>query len=597
MSFRGWIALFVIAGLAAATPVLAGKPLGPDPAATDAAPVRTPGEASRYFGENLFTIDAGTSTGSVVLLGVEYVNGEYWVTAAGLASNTEPNYLFRLDAAGTVLNQYTQATSSTWGWRDLAYDGTYLYASDSSVVQQIDPATGQATGTTIPCPLSVCRALAYDPVTDHFWSADFSSTLYEFDRTGTVVNSFANSLSLYGLAYDGTSIWGCSQDPGVTISQIDPATGALTGVAFNGDGSGGGSPIAGGCSYSASVVPGYDVLVAMHQADSDTIVGYDLDVGTPPPSCDSAGYTILFEEAFDGGFPGVMSVVNNGGNCVWTDEIGGDGNLTGGTGSLADADSDECGSGTTMDTTMSTPSIAIGGAGSVFLEFNQDYNNLSSSEIAEVEVSADGTSWTQVWFRNADERGPSEFFIDVSSILGGASNGYVRFRYYAPGWEWWWQVDNIQVCTGGQVGESDLDLTKTATATSPSTGRYTITVENLGPDDATGVQVTDSLPAGVSYVSDDCGGVPGTPWTWPIGALVNGGVVSCNIEVNILDPANTANTAEVSADQNDPNTANNSGTAAQPPFGGPIPTIGAAGVMLLILLIAGVGLFLVRRVT
>ncbi|HSN55672.1 MAG TPA: hypothetical protein VLT32_13420, partial [Candidatus Sulfomarinibacteraceae bacterium] len=86
MSFRGCIALIVVVGLAVTAPSFAGKPQGPDLSVTDAAAVRSPGEASRYFGENLFTIDAGTSTGSVVLLGVEYANGEYWVTAAGLAS-------------------------------------------------------------------------------------------------------------------------------------------------------------------------------------------------------------------------------------------------------------------------------------------------------------------------------------------------------------------------------------------------------------------------------------------------------------------------------------------------------------------------------
>lgn len=595
MSVRRCVIPLVIVAVAMAAPAMAGKPYGPDPSKTEIAPSRSVGDAARFFGENLFTIDAGTSTGSVVLLGVEFVNGEYWVTGAGLASNTEPNYLWRLDGSGNVLNQYTQPTSSTWGWRDMAWDGTYLYSSDSPVVQQIDPATGMATGVTIPCPLTTCRALAYDPVTDHFWTADFSSLIYEFDRSGTVINSFANSLSLYGFAFDGAHLWGCSQDPGVTITQIDPATGAPTGVSFNGDGSGGGSPIAGGCSWSDTVVPGSEVMVVMHQADSDTIVGYDLDVGTPPPSCDSPDFTILFEEAFDGGFPGVMSVVNNGGTCVWAADANGTGNLTGGTGTFADADSDGCGSGTTMNTTMSTPAIPLGGATDVFVEFNQDYNNLSSSEIAEVEVSPDGSTWTQVWFRNGDERGPSEFLVDVSSVLGGAAEGYVRFHYVAPGWDWWWQVDNIQVCIAQALGDADLDIAKTATATSASTGRYTISVQNLGPDDATGVVVTDMLPVGVAYVSDDCGGVPGTPWTWNLGGLANGASDVCNIEVSILDPANTANTAEVTADQTDPNSGNNSSTTSVPDFGGPIPTLGSGGIALLIVLIAGVGLFLVRR--
>ncbi|MCU0305340.1 MAG: hypothetical protein MUC56_14905 [Thermoanaerobaculales bacterium] len=146
-----------------------------------------------------------------------------------------------------------------------------------------------------------------------------------------------------------------------------------------------------------------------------------------------------------------------------------------------------------------------------------------------------------------------------------------------------------------QQGDADLDIFKIGQTPGPSSGRYVITVRNLGPDDATGVVVNDLLPAGVSYVSDTCGGVNGTPWTWNIGGLVNGAMVSCTIDVDILDPANTVNVADVSGSQNDPNGSNNASTALLPPFGGPIPTLGTTGVMLLIGLIAGIGLLFARR--
>jgi uncharacterized repeat protein (TIGR01451 family) len=143
-------------------------------------------------------------------------------------------------------------------------------------------------------------------------------------------------------------------------------------------------------------------------------------------------------------------------------------------------------------------------------------------------------------------------------------------------------------------GDADLAITKTGQTNTATSGTYTITVSNNGPDDATGVTVTDTLPAGVTYVSDTCGG-SGTPWTWNIGALANGVAVSCDISVDIVDPANTANVADVAGSQNDPNGSNNSATAPLPPFGGPIPTIGTTGKVLLVILIAGIGLFLMRR--
>jgi uncharacterized repeat protein (TIGR01451 family) len=160
------------------------------------------------------------------------------------------------------------------------------------------------------------------------------------------------------------------------------------------------------------------------------------------------------------------------------------------------------------------------------------------------------------------------------------------------------QAYDVALCitgSAGSQGDADIEVTKTAQTTSPTTGVYTIRVENLGPDDATGVIVTDLLPAGVSYVSDTCGGTPGAPWTWNVGALTAGDFEVCNITVDILDPANTVNVANAVATQNDPNTGNNASTTQLPPFGGPIPTLSTAGILVLIALVAGVGLFLMRR--
>jgi len=236
------------------------------------------------MGDELFQINASSSTGHAALLGVEYALDSYWVTSAGQTGSSDPNYLFQLDGSGAVLNSWAQPTASTWGWRDLAFDGTYLYASDSDVVEQINPADGQPTGVTVPCPTNPCRALAYDPATDHFWTANFSSDVWEFDRSGTIINTYPNTLSIYGMAWDswspgGPYLWAWSQDgtPPVLATQIDPTTGALTGVAFTGS-TLPGLNIAGGATISPDIIPDSLVFVGMHQADSNIIVGYDMDV-------------------------------------------------------------------------------------------------------------------------------------------------------------------------------------------------------------------------------------------------------------------------------------------------------------------------------
>ncbi len=111
---------------------------------------------------------------------------------------------------------------------------------------------------------------------------------------------------------------------------------------------------------------------------------------------------------------------------------------------------------------------------------------------------------------------------------------------------------------------ADLGVTKTVDNATPNDGSsvvYTITVTNGGPNDATGVSVADSLPAGVTYVSDDSGGAydSGTGM-WTIGSLPAAGSAVLNITatVNAGEGAVVTNTATVTGAQIDPNTANNS---------------------------------------
>lgn len=238
-------------------------------------------------GEELGQVNAATGTGSALVLGVEYVAGNYWITGGGISSTDDANYLWELDAAGNVLNTYVQPTTSVWGWRDLAYDGTYLYGSDSGVIEQIDPANGMPTGVTIAGPHNPNRGLAYDPATDHFWVSNQGAPIYEIDRDGNVINMYANpitngSTEIYGLAWDswsadGPFLWTWSDTPdnngGVTGTQIDPLTGTETGVSFSANALDG---AAGGATISPDIVPGRLSFAGMQQVGDDTIVVYEL---------------------------------------------------------------------------------------------------------------------------------------------------------------------------------------------------------------------------------------------------------------------------------------------------------------------------------
>jgi hypothetical protein len=236
----------------------------------------------------LFQMDGQTPSGATQLLGVEFVKGEYWVTSGNISVADTTNVLFRFNSDGLLTATYPQSSAEGWGWRDLAYDGRYLYASDSNVLVQIDTANGLATGATVPCPENPCRALAYDPQTDHFWTANFSGPIYEFDRAGTVINTFPNpGLAIYGMGWDthsngGPFLWSWSQDGAGTnytlATQFDPATGTPTGVSFAGSDLGLNN-LAGGMTIINGDHPRYRnklIFVGLHQADLDTIVGYDM---------------------------------------------------------------------------------------------------------------------------------------------------------------------------------------------------------------------------------------------------------------------------------------------------------------------------------
>jgi uncharacterized repeat protein (TIGR01451 family) len=114
--------------------------------------------------------------------------------------------------------------------------------------------------------------------------------------------------------------------------------------------------------------------------------------------------------------------------------------------------------------------------------------------------------------------------------------------------------------------QADLGVTVSADPKTAQTGAnlvYAVTVTNFGPSTATNVRMTDTLPAGVSYVSASPGCTQG------------GGVVTCNlgtmnpstaqgVQITVVPTASgtLGNTANAVSDVADPATANNSATVS-----------------------------------
>jgi uncharacterized repeat protein (TIGR01451 family) len=132
------------------------------------------------------------------------------------------------------------------------------------------------------------------------------------------------------------------------------------------------------------------------------------------------------------------------------------------------------------------------------------------------------------------------------------------------------------------TASADLSITKVASANSGSCPfcagtnlTYTITASNAGPSTATGVVVKDTIPAQVAVLSvtpsaGSCtAGIPGNPLqplTCTVGNLVPSGSVTITVVAAISSsvPNGTVinNNASVSSNVADPNTGNNSATAA-----------------------------------
>lgn len=155
-------------------------------------------------------------------------------------------------------------------------------------------------------------------------------------------------------------------------------------------------------------------------------------------------------------------------------------------------------------------------------------------------------------------------------------NGNILFQYEGgPGLDgssatvgiWEDTVANslLYQCNGGAISgglavefglppTGDLSLTKTGAVALGGPFSYTLEVTNLGPDDQTGVAVTDNLPAELQYLGDSCNNdfIDGV---WNVGDLANGASASCTLMVILADQSactTVVNTATVTGDLFDP---------------------------------------------
>jgi hypothetical protein len=257
-----FLAVLVVALLIWGLPVMAAGPTA------DRAENIGSASGTKAAGDILWHCDVQNNpyTGDTLdyqILGVETFRDTIYITGGN--NNTDPNKVHVWTRTGGTCNyQYSvdQASLAGWGWRDLACDGQYLYASDSYVLAAftVSPAgvtvNGAASITVnsaqMPS-LNPVRSVAYDEDNDWFWAVNFSNPIYAFDRSGNMMATAANIAGpAYGLAYDnstpgGPYLWIHVQDS-TNVYQFHIPSLSFTGLIYSGwgDDDPGVSGIAGG---------------------------------------------------------------------------------------------------------------------------------------------------------------------------------------------------------------------------------------------------------------------------------------------------------------------------------------------------------------
>ena len=208
--------------------------------------------------------------------------------------------------------------------------------------------------------------------------------------------------------------------------------------------------------------------------------------------------------------------------------------------------------------------------GAISATLNFDWattSGVDNSDSIIVEVSANGGgSWTTLEnFTNINGVNSGSRSFDITTYI--AVDTQIRFRVnnlYGGGNEQFLvdyvEIDFTVALSGTELSVIQTDLPDPVNVANPLV--YTLTVANNGPDDATGVTVVDTLPAGVTFQSasstqGSCSEISGIV-TCVLGDMIAGANATVNIALTAPFTTGTiTNTAVASGNETDPLAGNN----------------------------------------
>jgi uncharacterized repeat protein (TIGR01451 family) len=163
---------------------------------------------------------------------------------------------------------------------------------------------------------------------------------------------------------------------------------------------------------------------------------------------------------------------------------------------------------------------------SITLTFESNFQDYAGNGDAYLDVSTDGgLNWTNIHSQTTDDPTGGELeLFDLSAYAGNMV--ILRWRYTCTsGTTWYWHIDNVTVldAAGGALFFEDFEAPPMPDLSTSSKGApikvaigeaitYTIVVSNSGNLTAPNTFLTDTIPAGSSYIADSLACDSGTCW-------------------------------------------------------------------------------------
>lgn len=385
--------------------IVLAKTVGTDPntcASTDAVDVLSGAEATYCY-----TV---LNTGSVTLTTHTLVDSVLGTILSGFPYTLTPGASAFITQ--TAIITQTTVNNATWS----ATDG-FIVADDSD----------SATVNVVPATISLAKTVGTDPntcaPTGSIAVNSGTQVTYCFEVTNTspsalITHTLADSelgLLLFEFPYSlapGASAF-ITESVVITATTVNTATWTAT------DGVHTAAASDTALVTAVTVIPGCGLPLENFNAGT---------AGFPP-----AGWT-------------VVDNLTTGTHAPWrSNEQTGEPNHTGGDGFAADANVDALGSGSQMNTDLYSPFFSLSDASTALLSYRYDYNDLGVADYGAVDISLDGgVTWTNLATYLVDDRGPKQANLDLAAFAG-APAVQLRYHYTAPGWDWWFQVDDIVV--------------------------------------------------------------------------------------------------------------------------------------------------------